>query len=185
MGIQYGIGGMVGLLVLAFLYSKLCGTKKNLQQADEQKQESRQRWQGDKTAVKTKVFNTPLENEQDMSEVAGIFETAKSHNICVIDNVGNIKRDVEEIAALMQSGDPEVFPLQVVVRAKDDRTVTLRAGKSGMQTDSEGTVTSVTEPAKTGGVQEGWKILAINGNEFTPKLLSEMCGSSRKWPYDV
>merc|ERR1712190_609118 len=165
------------------LYSKLCGTKKNLQRADEQKQESRQRWQEDKSAVKTKVFTTAPENEQDMSELAGIFETAKSHNICVIDNVGNVKRDVEEIATLMQGGDPEAFPLQLIVRAKDDRTVTLRAGKSGMQTDSEGKVTSVAEPAKSAGVQEGWKIVAITGNEFTPKLLSEMSG--RSWPYDV
>merc|ERR1712186_225834 len=112
-----------------------------------------------------------------MSELAGIFETAKSHNICVIDNVGNVNRDLAEIATLMQGGDPEAFPLQLVVRAKDDRTITLRGGKSGMQTDSEGKVTNVTEPAKGAGVQEGWKIMTINGQEFSSKLLAEMSSS--------
>merc|ERR1712217_85593 len=182
-----GIGGMVGVVVLAFLYAKLSGTKKNLAQRDEHKQESRQRWQGDKSAVKTKLFNSAPDSDQEMGEAMAMFEEVRNrgHTIWVIDNVGNVKQNVEEVASFLQGGDPEAFPLQLIVRAKDDRTITLRAGKSGMQTDSEGNVTSVTEPAKAAGVQEGWKIVAINGNEFTPTLLSGMSGSSRKWPYDV
>jgi len=181
-------GGMVALLVLAFLYSKLCGTKKNLQQVDEQRQESRQRWQANKDgAVMTKVFEVPPETENEMGAVAGICDDCNKHGhqICVIDNLGNVKRDLQEVALLLQGHDPEAYPLQLVMRAKNDRTVTLRPGKSGMQTDGDGKVTNVTEPAKAAGVQEGWKIMTINGQEFSSKLLAEMSSSSRRWPYDL
>merc|ERR1712046_532166 len=125
----YGVGAMVGGVVLALLYAKLCGTKKNLAKQDEQKTESRQRWAANKDrAVFSKVYEVPPSSDKDMGELFGIIDqvNTQGHSVCLIDNVGNIKKDKDSVANLMQGGDHEAFPVQLVVRAKTDKTITLR-----------------------------------------------------------